>query len=299
MSEPVTNVEIEDVLSSIRRLVSEGDWARPSGEGSSEAAEAPAQTRASPSIVEKFVLTPALRVAGAGRESEAEEQEELSDDVSEQPSLATEEAPIDVATEAEPDPEPFPQFEHRRFDIGSEQTEPEVADASADTAAQRASLEGKIAALEAAVSGQADEWEPDGSEEAEVAPEWTVPEPTSRRPRPVEAEDAETVDEVVAESGISPEDVPTEDTISQEYLDELSEDLTGEDGGQTYGSDLDGNLNDYLGDASVVDEETLRKLVAEVVHQELQGALGERITRNVRKLVRREIYRILASQEFQ
>ena len=45
-----------------------------------------------------------------------------------------------------------------------------------------------------------------------------------------------------------------------------------------------------------IDEEALRKLVVEIVHQELGGELGERITRNVRKLVRREINRILVSR---
>jgi hypothetical protein len=40
-------------------------------------------------------------------------------------------------------------------------------------------------------------------------------------------------------------------------------------------------------------------MVTDIVRQELQGALGERITRNVRKLVRREIYRVLNSQEFE
>ncbi len=53
-----------------------------------------------------------------------------------------------------------------------------------------------------------------------------------------------------------------------------------------------------VGDTDVIDEDALRDLVAEIVREELQGALGERITRNVRKLVRREIYRILSSQEF-
>jgi len=43
----------------------------------------------------------------------------------------------------------------------------------------------------------------------------------------------------------------------------------------------------------------LRELVTEIVRQELQGALGERITRNVRKLVRREIHRALTSQELE
>ena len=51
-------------------------------------------------------------------------------------------------------------------------------------------------------------------------------------------------------------------------------------------------------DDAVLDEEALRDLVAEIVRQELQGALGERITRNVRKLVRREIHRALTSQDF-
>lgn len=40
----------------------------------------------------------------------------------------------------------------------------------------------------------------------------------------------------------------------------------------------------------------LRRLVADLIREELQGELGERITRNVRKLVRREIKRALASE---
>ncbi|MGH1416739.1 MAG: hypothetical protein ACRBB0_24855 [Pelagimonas sp.] len=46
------------------------------------------------------------------------------------------------------------------------------------------------------------------------------------------------------------------------------------------------------------DEAMLRRMVSDIVRQELQGALGERITRNVRKLVRREIHRVLMSQDF-
>lgn len=52
-------------------------------------------------------------------------------------------------------------------------------------------------------------------------------------------------------------------------------------------------------DEAVVDEEALRALVSEIIRQELQGSLGERITRNVRKLVRREIQRALASRDFE
>lgn len=51
--------------------------------------------------------------------------------------------------------------------------------------------------------------------------------------------------------------------------------------------------------APMIDEEVLRDMVSEIVRAELQGALGERITRNVRKLVRREIHRALTAQELE
>ncbi|WP_372885386.1 hypothetical protein [Shimia sp.] len=47
----------------------------------------------------------------------------------------------------------------------------------------------------------------------------------------------------------------------------------------------------------LLDETMLRELVSDIVRQELQGTLGERITRNVRKLVRREIHRALAAHD--
>lgn len=47
----------------------------------------------------------------------------------------------------------------------------------------------------------------------------------------------------------------------------------------------------------ILDEEDLRPIVASLIREELQGELGERITRNVRKLVRREILRALAARD--
>lgn len=47
----------------------------------------------------------------------------------------------------------------------------------------------------------------------------------------------------------------------------------------------------------MIDEESLREIVSDIVRKELQGSLGERITRNVRKLVRREIYRVLEARD--
>lgn len=51
-------------------------------------------------------------------------------------------------------------------------------------------------------------------------------------------------------------------------------------------------------ETAVLDEAALREIVAEIVRAELQGRLGERITSNVRKLVRREVHRILAERDF-
>lgn len=47
-----------------------------------------------------------------------------------------------------------------------------------------------------------------------------------------------------------------------------------------------------------IDEDRLRAIVAELLRDELQGPLGEKITRNIRKLVRREIERALAVRDF-
>ncbi len=46
-----------------------------------------------------------------------------------------------------------------------------------------------------------------------------------------------------------------------------------------------------------LDEGRLRALVVEVVRAELQGELGERVTRNIRKLVRSEVFRALGSRQ--
>jgi hypothetical protein len=46
-----------------------------------------------------------------------------------------------------------------------------------------------------------------------------------------------------------------------------------------------------------VDEAALRQIVAQVIQQELRGSLGERITHNLRKLVRREILRALSEND--
>lgn len=62
---------------------------------------------------------------------------------------------------------------------------------------------------------------------------------------------------------------------------------------------MDERINFAADDGSLIDEDMLREIVSEMVRSELQGELGDRITRNVRKLVRREIHRALASRDFE
>jgi hypothetical protein len=49
------------------------------------------------------------------------------------------------------------------------------------------------------------------------------------------------------------------------------------------------NIAEQPASGQFIDEETIREIVGEMVRAELQGDLGDRITRNVRKLVRREM----------
>lgn len=51
-------------------------------------------------------------------------------------------------------------------------------------------------------------------------------------------------------------------------------------------------------DDLVLDEAALREIVGQCVREELRGALGERLTRSIRKLVRTEVSRALSEREF-
>jgi hypothetical protein len=62
-----------------------------------------------------------------------------------------------------------------------------------------------------------------------------------------------------------------------------------------------GGLAEGLGrriatDAPILDEESLRAVINAIVREELEGELGDRINRNLRKLIRREISQILEEQ---
>lgn len=125
-------------------------------------------------------------------------------------------------------------------------------------------LSAKIAALETAIGKTEDQWEPDGmgrdayAGTTGPAMAWHEDVDLDGTGKPLQEETKPT---------ISPEaqPVPTVRTEVQAHED-------------------------------VIDEETLRAMVAQIIRSEFQGELGERITRNVRKLVRREIQRALTAR---
>ncbi|MEQ3670865.1 hypothetical protein [Pseudophaeobacter sp.] len=138
----------------------------------------------------------------------------------------------------------------------------------------------KIAELEAKVARSTGQWEPDGASSDPYA---------GTNIETLEWQDH--TEEVGAEAEFEADPAPqTEDetdagfdaaALAEEAVTRATMDALGDDAAEE----------------SYLDEESLRELVADIVRSELQGALGERITRNVRKLVRREIQRALAAQD--
>ncbi|MHC0053276.1 hypothetical protein [Actibacterium sp. D379-3] len=247
MPDPIKHMEIEDVLSSIRRLVADetADRVVPT------ALRAEGRVAASAG---RLVLTPALRV--------------------EQPDATPAPAEVPQEAEAEAPRAPAGAPVGEDTDLAPEQTS-EAAPHPVDSW-EEVSLEDRIAELEAAVAGCEEEWEPDGSE---LGPHRTfsLDDLISSRAEP-------------AEPAVMPEEVEAEaagPTVEAATVPDTESDKTGDE------------ANMFGGDPDVLDEDMLRQLVNDIVREELQGDLGERITRNVRKLVRREINRAMASRDFE
>ena len=329
MSDPVTNIEIEDVLSSIRRLVS--DEARAAERGEKEpsfSSNVPPQSveleeeksdevmeATAPKAAPALVLTAALRIVPEHQNTAEKadlENSELedegasdddtliltqvhSDDDTAQVFVEEAEAEQNVAddhavdtTEDTHESEVNAQEEH-------DAPAPEIRDdAEADsedaTPEEPFTIKDKIAALEALISGTDSEFEPDGAEQGGNA---------ARRLQSLPWEDSSP-----SHSGLQTGALPDPEIASQAaaFHDTATAfERAHTEAVETAQAELSTNASETLLEneeiASVVDEEALRDMVSEIVRQELQGPLGERITRNVRKLVRREIYRALAANE--
>ncbi|WP_245964181.1 hypothetical protein [Roseovarius spongiae] len=280
----MTNVEIEDVLSSIRRLVSsESRDAASLGRGEAASDDEGAQ---------KLVLTPSFRVDEAAADAPQEEAE-TGDRTAEHADAP----PESQASQREED-----EDQERAETDDAEGAEAETPDTPADT------LKARVAELEQVVARRDDQWEPDGASDDDyaggpVAPlpwEDYVPSDTggdadgATETDAAMDTDADADDEADASEAQAPED---DDEAPDTLDDELETPMSG--GAESEDRLEEDDFLDAEPEDAILDEDALRDLVTEIVRQELQGGLGERITRNVRKLVRREIHRALASQELE
>lgn len=271
MSDPMTNVEIEDVLSSIRRLVAEG------------LPEKAAKPDVPPRPMPRLVLTPALRVDAPaakpgptsrspvklGNAQRVDDKAAVAADISsaDRASLLATIAELEAAVRNQPD-----------------DWEPDGTGTDTDMSWARAGFRGDV-----------------GGEDADPAP-YTPANAAAWPATLVEAarrygasEHAATADEVepvpVAEFRHHRTDAPDRTDDDGVFDDDLI-------GGPDLGEDPEDMLESYLTGAPIIDDAKLREMVREIVQQELQGKLGENITRNVRKLVRREIHSALTTQNF-
>jgi hypothetical protein len=334
MTDPVTNAEIEDVLSSIRRLVSsEHTGLRPASRvaerAGSDRTEKDATAResslAEPTAPEtdRLVLTPALRVP--------------EDEVSmEEPAATSKDLLSDLDTPADAAPE----ARGLRYDSGLEQRIAELEAAIAHTeVADRDMPEpfGRENTLEtyppdeAVTANEAIAVGPDEPAEspfladviaakAEDYKSSLWPEVSGDTPGPTAEhwpEDEGAPHDVTAarvDGASDPDDMePATATERRESAFRSSRVELPEDDLSGWDTDEQGDEapdrpemhpkderegQPALDDAPLLlDEEVLRDLVAQMVRDELQGVLGEKITRNLRRLVRREIQRALAARD--
>lgn len=226
MSDSVANVEMEDVLTSIRRLVSDKVRAR-------EAAPSPDQS---------LLLCDTQRIAGG-------------EDFGFTPAEAT----LNASTQLD----------------------------------ALTTLEATIAELEAAVSGT-DGFEPEvGGEKDLVEQTPAFFRSTKSSVHPASANPGE----VPANLTFIPTSVsaPVEDAPKK--ADPMPLQLLPENKIETVVQEPEKNAVPMAQDESneddeeiLLDEETLRQMVQTIVREELQGSLGDAITRNIRRLIRREIH---------
>ena len=328
MTDNVVKAGIEDVLSSVKRLVSEDGR---------KSAQTDAQAK--PRKPGRLVLTDALRIgapdADGQKAAPLKLEPEYSAEVSAKPMLLR---ASDIV-----------RSEGATKDAKADDTTAEVGDKT-ETADPVGSLSAKIEALEAAIARTEDQWEPDGDSDdaysgtptqnltwsAEEAFEAPVDAPKDdaddvdlsqtatfvRDPQVIastdRAENADAAEKSAAEPNFDDpvaeafKSQPAEDyaPVEEANIDEAPADepTVADMADPVAEQEIVGDIVEGRAEvepsqdqqpAVVIDEDALQELVAEVVRTELQGALGERITRNLRKMVRREIQRALAAQELE
>jgi hypothetical protein len=283
--------DIEDVLSSIRRLVSED--LRPVSPKTPVSKEPVAQAkRAMPKHSTtgadgKLLLTPALRVVSDTFDAPEAPYTFVEDDRPSEPALLLRmtTSSDDSLASAQAGQEDWLPEDSAEFDATPgwapeelpEDTTPDIARDMPDetrveqSASQLSSDVTRVVnEIAAGVAAGDDEWESETGDAPAIA--WQAPE---------WSDEAEVVED-------SPLDASAAKAIADKAEAAAVAEILASAAGVGAGIASDSAAPD--GEARF-DEAVLRDLVRDLIHQELSGPLGERITRNVRKLVRTEINR--------
>lgn len=321
MSDPVTQDQVEDVLSSIRRLVSDKERT------------APARPQASGDG--RLVLTPSLRVADpldtAPLDLGAVAKESWT------PPLDEDAAP------AAPQETSWDQEDHSSDAFWEEPEAPTLETEPQQKTTTTQALTQKIAALEEAIGTFQQEFEPDepgtgansgtdapgmaweddveldatgaplqaakdvvdvafeDAQAAEIDADSAPAEMLRDVPNAAEAEPAQGEPTFLPRHSLERENAAAASDAMIDLAEQEIETATAEPAVEQPEQPAEAaeslSAAASMLDEQVLDEEALREIISQIVRAELQGALGERITRNVRKLVRREIYRALAAQD--
>jgi len=324
MSEPMSSGEIEDVLSSIRKLVSE-DLRPAAVRGKDPQADPRPKARLSfgQDEADKLLLTPAFRVVEdrtSPKVAPGAEPEVASDSLSG-------ETPSAVATSADGLPPPLALDESLRTDrAGSDGHEPPEAPAQAehmDALSRGARIEqdagdsgigAALSTIGSAVDQNKDDWESETGDGGFASLAWKAPqwveeaEIVTPAAPPVVEDPAQSLSLEEAEAAEAAARAEIEAAESAAVSEEIHDAARVDRNGASSASHSDGDMRAcqdepaadlFADDEPYYDEALLRDLVRDIIREELSGTLGERITRNVRKLVRAEIARAMTAREFE
>ena len=279
MSDAMSAIEIEDVLSSIRRLVSED--LRP------VAARVPGPEP-------RLILTPALRVVPQTPEDTWDDEENWT----EEPVLAQLSPSGWSLPEAEPEPADLDAPLALPMQPASVRLTAAEPIAPAQLPPHRFTLTQAARVLPAESAERPAAWD----QPSDQPVDGTEPVPETRLPATPKAEQTR-ADQVWADQAAREAIAGIEaDEDFDEDFDELS-DPPFEDplkviseADPSFHADEEDTFEDDAPEATY-DQVMLRELVRDILREELSGALGEKITRNVRKLVRAEIAQALVARD--
>lgn len=292
---PLSSEEIEDVVSSVRRLVSNEQGAR----------------RASRDLgAERLLLTPALRVVS--------EASPLAPLILDAPAVEAEPAQPAEAKLSDPAVELVEAGWEDDLWTGTESGSLGEVALGADEAEILAADAEEAAFAVDVPDTDATEWaQTDWSDEGPVPfiPLRRRAEHLASRLAAGEIRDPDEPDEDLDDDAPKTEAAVPTDAAPQAYAPDVAPELLEDDLLTTEaGSDVSSASGAEPDDASaqrmpteildadgtplaVLDEAALQEIVRQMIREELQGSLGERITRNVRKLVRAEINRALIARD--